>query len=343
MRFTSLILLLMLFEIFSAFLSKPADAQVVILATRDGGRIGGLDFSNGDLVRYNMQTDEAEIFLPASTFDAIPGRQLSIDAFSASPNDDSFLFSSRRGLIVNAQTVTNINGFTVETTGGTQFTQLELIRSDGVDTNNVEVVFRNFSTDVSGAAVLPNGNLLLAGKVNGAFRDIDGIDHRVGDIVEYNPETGVGSIFFSADNFFTIEEGGVRAVGNIDAIDYLANGNLLLSVTNNADIGTSLDDIFTLEQGGVYEYDFSTGEVSTFFDPELFDNSAVDLKAFSVIDSAPSVLIGDVDFSGVVDFGDISPFIQLISDRGYQAEADTNNDGVVDFFDISEFIAILSL
>ena len=56
----------------------------------------------------------------------------------------------------------------------------------------------------------------------------------------------------------------------------------------------------------------------------------------------PTVLLGDVNLSGEVDFFDISPLISLLSTSGFQEEADINRDGVVNFFDISPFIQILS-
>ncbi len=53
-------------------------------------------------------------------------------------------------------------------------------------------------------------------------------------------------------------------------------------------------------------------------------------------------LLGDVNLDGVVNFLDIAPFITLLTDGDYQAEADCNQDGVVNFLDIAEFIAILN-
>ena len=56
-----------------------------------------------------------------------------------------------------------------------------------------------------------------------------------------------------------------------------------------------------------------------------------------------SVLLGDVNRDGVVDFLDIAPFIGILGEVGsFQAEADINEDGVVDFLDISPFIGVLS-
>ena len=54
-------------------------------------------------------------------------------------------------------------------------------------------------------------------------------------------------------------------------------------------------------------------------------------------------LLGDCNQDGVVDFLDIGPFVSVLSNGDFLAQADTNEDGVVDFLDIGPFIAILSL
>jgi len=68
-----------------------------------------------------------------------------------------------------------------------------------------------------------------------------------------------------------------------------------------------------------------------------FDN----LKVEGVIED-PTVLLGDVNLNGVVDFLDINPFIGVLSSATFQAEADCDENGVVNFLDIAAFIAILS-
>ena len=57
---------------------------------------------------------------------------------------------------------------------------------------------------------------------------------------------------------------------------------------------------------------------------------------------ASEILVGDINLNGVVDFFDISPFIELLSNGEFQAEGDFDGDGVVGFLDISGFIAALS-
>ena len=54
------------------------------------------------------------------------------------------------------------------------------------------------------------------------------------------------------------------------------------------------------------------------------------------------VLLGDVNQDNVVNFLDISPFITVLSNGEFQAEADINEDGVVNFLDIAPFINLLA-
>jgi len=54
----------------------------------------------------------------------------------------------------------------------------------------------------------------------------------------------------------------------------------------------------------------------------------------------PTVLGGDVNLDGVVDFFDIPPFIRVLQSGVYQAEADVNYDGFVDFLDMPALFPI---
>ena len=55
-----------------------------------------------------------------------------------------------------------------------------------------------------------------------------------------------------------------------------------------------------------------------------------------------NVTLGDVNGDGVVNFLDISAFINLLATGTFQGEADINSDGAVDFLDISPFIFLLT-
>ena len=69
---------------------------------------------------------------------------------------------------------------------------------------------------------------------------------------------------------------------------------------------------------------------------------AITVSNFSVSDNTGTFLLGDVNRDEVVNFFDISPFIDLLSGSEFQLEADIDGNGEVDFFDISPFIEILS-
>ena len=58
--------------------------------------------------------------------------------------------------------------------------------------------------------------------------------------------------------------------------------------------------------------------------------------------TAVSGALGDLNLDGEVTFLDIPNFIQLLSDGGFQAEADFDQDGDVGFQDIQPFIDVLS-
>ena len=56
----------------------------------------------------------------------------------------------------------------------------------------------------------------------------------------------------------------------------------------------------------------------------------------------PAFLLGDVNQNGDVSFADIAPFVALLTNGEFLAEADFNGDGVVSFADIPGFIALLT-
>ena len=61
-----------------------------------------------------------------------------------------------------------------------------------------------------------------------------------------------------------------------------------------------------------------------------------------VVAICATVLYGDVNQDGVVNLLDVQPFVNLLSDGGFMAEADINQDGVVNLLDVSLFVDLLS-
>lgn len=68
----------------------------------------------------------------------------------------------------------------------------------------------------------------------------------------------------------------------------------------------------------------------------------IDNFVLSASGGSVDVLLGDVDLSGVVDFGDIPAFVAVLQGGLFQAEADIDMNMLVDFSDIPLFIDILA-
>ena len=62
----------------------------------------------------------------------------------------------------------------------------------------------------------------------------------------------------------------------------------------------------------------------------------------TTVDSIRLVLPGDINGDGIVNLLDVAPFIDLLSQGGYNPAADINNDGVVDLLDVAPFVDLLS-
>ena len=53
-------------------------------------------------------------------------------------------------------------------------------------------------------------------------------------------------------------------------------------------------------------------------------------------------LLGDINQDGSVDLLDVAPFVELLTNGQFQAEADINQDGVVDLLDVTPFVELLT-
>lgn len=73
------------------------------------------------------------------------------------------------------------------------------------------------------------------------------------------------------------------------------------------------------------------------FDRNDLLNLRFELDDFSAVNGLP----GDVNLDGIVNFFDITAFVNVLNNSGYQIAADVNCDQAVDFFDIPPFINIL--
>ena len=258
--------------------AQTAFGQEVVFNTRTDSSIGTLNFAAGDFVKFNIQTGAAEIYFPETNFAQAGGNDINPDALSIRP-DGTFLFSARVGLSLDGEFVN----------------ARQLVDFDPV-TRNSSVLFEELGFDISGVDIIDDDNVLLAAK--SPVENVGGQTYSVGDIIQYTFSTQTATDVFSADNFLTFEEGGrFEAVANIDAVEMLANGNILFSTTNEAEVGTTPENAVQVNQESVYEYNPDTGETTLFFDGSVFSTPSADLKSFSVLSATAvpepaSLLIG---------------------------------------------------
>lgn len=282
-----------------------AFAQQVVVGTKGYSLIGGVWFWPHQLALYDMQSGTASLF-----FETVSGENFDAASFD---HQGHFTFSGRTSV-----TVEN-NLFSPNTMG--QFDWLTRVSS-------LRFIAPN---DIAAVHIIDEHVFLIAFKVATQF---GGIDYDVGDIFEYSSQNNVATVIFSADSFFVVEEGGSYAVGNIDAIAMTPTGNLLMSTTNTAEIGSTQLDAVRIRQSGVYEYDLNSGAVTTYFDPDIIDVQSADIKAFALLPDPPI----DNDSDGVIDIIDqcqTTPSGSTIVANGCALfELDTDDDGVTDDIDL---------
>jgi hypothetical protein len=102
--------------------------------------------------------------------------------------------------------------------------------------------------------VRPNGNLLISTDTNATLA---GLAFSEGDVVEYNPSSGVATLFFAESLFLS--------TANVDAFTLLGNGNYVLSTSAGETLGG-----LTFEDGDLVEYNPVSGFATLFLDEDLF-------------------------------------------------------------------------
>ena len=109
--------------------------------------------------------------------------------------------------------------------------------------------------------------------------------------------------------------------------------DIFIEAAGDLTIGSSFYGTFFAPNGDVTIETFSdiTGRV--------FAGGNVTLENVDILTVG---LLGDANLDGAVNFGDIGPFISLLSSNVFLSEADCNQDGAVNFADIASFIEILS-
>lgn len=226
----------------------------------------------------------------------------------------------------------------------------DIVTIDGLNLTIVDITFPEY--DVTGALPVLTGNTLSAAAGDGGLTNISPQDA----LGANNPSIGNGdfdligdgdessdlnpgetlSFTFDQDVVFTSIE--LESVLADDSFDVLVDGVAVLETTG--------EDQF-IGLGGLAGLTIEAGSEITFAVDGVLETAtggpatSLRIETFTV-DTVTTTLLGDVNRDGVVDFLDILPFIGVLSNGLFQAEADTDESGVVDFLDIVPFIAIIS-
>ena len=240
-----------------------AQALLVILSTRSDATLGTLSFEPEDLVQYDTLTDSATLFLDG---DAVFVEEENIDAFHLLPNGNILL----------------------STAGGAQIGTLVFAGGDLVEYDpvaNAATLYFDGSAEftlapenIDALHLLANGHLLLS-TVSDAT--LGTLAFEAEDLVEYDMVAHTATLFFDGDAEFPQEE-------DIDAVDVLANGHLVLSTADDATLGS-----LTFEEEDLVEYDPVGNTATLLFDGDAeFTLAEEDIDAVQVIpEPGPAALL----------------------------------------------------
>ena len=231
---------------------------------------------------------------------------------------------------------------------------------------------RDHLVDPNCTAFFPDGSFFVTnrlgqiddnGEADGIFGRVDKYDANDNFLFSFNAP-GMASIMAVArdpngpgdldDTVWVTSGGGSRGIYEFDQA-----GNFLRRIIPSdlsdfgvpgADIvpqGIAFDDNGDMTvvswTGGVYQFD-GDGNLLNSYDPApTIPPMAGKSRSMAFEYQAPdSIVLGDVDLNGFVNLLDVAPFVEVLLQGIYQAEADVNQDQEVDLLDVEPFVELLT-
>lgn len=230
---SKVMLVIMAASLISTVFASPAGATI-ILSTDGYKTLGGLSFNKHELAEYDPTTDTATLYFDelASSSDLDAVHVLETGNIILSTTDSTTL----RGLSFDA-------GDLVEYNPTTDTATLYFDRDLFSAVENVDAVY-----------IFDNGNILLS---TADSATLGGLSFDGCDLVEYNPTTDTAALYFDGSLF--------GSSANIDAVQILTNGNILLSTVGDATLGG-----MTFGAADLVEYNPTTDVATLYFDGSLF-------------------------------------------------------------------------
>jgi len=153
----------------------------IILSTKIAATLGGLTFGDGDLIEYNPITQTSTLYFDESLF--VGGNE----------NIDAVHILDSGNIILSSYDGATLGGLTF---GGGDLIEYNPITD--IATLFFDVILFDSSENIDAAHILGNGNIILSTDGSATLGDLSFTD---GDLVEYNPTTGLATLFFNEGLF----------------------------------------------------------------------------------------------------------------------------------------------
>ena len=244
---------------FGAAVTYPAGNSPSSVAVADLDGVNGLDLVVANAIEFDGNGDWIELLNTTDATIDISGWYLS----DSSNNLRKFRIPD--GTLIPAGGFVTFDQFgaggfgddPVDRPGAFGLSELgDTLRLSSVDENDIR-------ENIDAAHVLPSGNIILS-TTGTAMLGSNAFSFRNGDLVEYDPDTGVVELFFSERSFI----GGAE---NIDAVSVLANGHLVLSTAGPAMLPAAGGTTLSFGNGDLVEWDPLSKTASLVFSELLFD------------------------------------------------------------------------
>ena len=275
-----------------------------------GNQLGGLTFTDGDVVTYDTASDTAALFFAETNI--TPGAD--IDAFHLFP-DGSFLLS----VLFNGRTL-----------GGLTFDDGDLVRYDPAsDTASIyflsEASFTTANADISAVTIAPDGDLILSNREDNT---LGGLAFTDGDVIRYDLDTGTATLVIAEAAIF--DDGD----GDVSSLHLLPDGTFLLSFADSTEMisGALFND------GDIVHYDpVADSAVALFTELQFTDGSTL-----HEIDAVYMPSPGDCDYDGGVDLDDFAAGLDCLAGPDAATSSgcdcfDLDGDTDTDLADFAQF------
>lgn len=263
--------------------SSAAKANRLVLSTEAAAGLGTLSFDDDTLVEYDPDTDTGVVAFDLDL--EFPEVARDIDAAHWLPNGD-LVISTQGDVTIDGVEYSAADLIKLDRTAGTASLYFDAVAA-GLD--GLQNTIANID-----AVHLFEGNILfsVAGSAGASFK---GVNYTNADVIQYDPDTDTGSLFFDGD--FIVDASGspdpslAGIEPDLQGFAITSSGTYLISAFTGSDQMTLGGQFFTRDD--VVEYDPQTETASVALEgEEEFDaaNETIDAVAIAVPEPATALL-----------------------------------------------------